>query len=36
MGVRHRDYPIQGMQFHPESILTSHGHNLLRNFIEGK
>jgi anthranilate synthase component 2 len=36
MGVRHRDYPIQGLQFHPESILTSHGHDLLRNFIEGK
>ena len=29
MGVRHRDYPIEGMQFHPESILTEHGHQLL-------
>jgi anthranilate synthase component 2 len=36
MALRHREYPIQGVQFHPESILTSHGHDLLRNFIEGK
>ena len=35
MGVRHRDYPIEGMQFHPESILTEHGHELLRNFLGG-
>lgn len=34
MGVRHRDYPIEGMQFHPESILTEHGHDLLKNFLE--
>ena len=33
MGVRHRDYAIEGMQFHPESILTEHGHNLLKNFL---
>jgi anthranilate synthase component 2 len=35
MGVRHRQYQVQGVQFHPESILTRHGHDLLRNFIEG-
>lgn len=32
MGVRHRTLPIQGVQFHPESILTEHGHALLQNF----
>ncbi len=33
MGMRHREYPIQGVQFHPESILTRVGHDLLRNFL---
>jgi anthranilate synthase component 2 len=36
MGVRHREHAIQGVQFHPESIMTEHGHALLRNFLEGK
>jgi anthranilate synthase component 2 len=34
MGVRHRTLAVQGVQFHPESILTEHGHKLLRNFLE--
>ena len=33
MGVRHKSLAIEGVQFHPESILTEHGHDLLRNFI---
>ncbi len=33
MGVRHRSLPIEGVQFHPESILTAVGHDLLRNFL---
>mgnify|MGYP006372968697 CR=1 FL=1 len=34
MGVRHRDLPIEGVQFHPESILSEHGHAMLRNFLD--
>ena len=34
MGVRHREFPIEGVQFHPESILTVHGHRLIENFLE--
>jgi len=35
MGIRHRRFPLEGVQFHPESFLTPHGYTLLRNFIGG-
>ena len=34
MGVRHREFPIEGVQFHPESVMTPHGKTLLRNWLE--
>jgi anthranilate synthase component 2 len=33
MGIRHREYPIEAVQFHPESVLTGSGHDLIRNFL---
>ena len=35
MGVRHREFAVEGVQFHPESILTQQGHDLLANFLNG-
>ena len=36
MGLRHRTLPVEGGQFHPEALLTEHGHAMLKNFVEGK
>jgi anthranilate synthase component 2 len=35
MGVRHRELKVEGIQFHPESILTQYGHEMLANFLKG-
>ncbi|MBA3032563.1 MAG: aminodeoxychorismate/anthranilate synthase component II [Gammaproteobacteria bacterium] len=35
MGVRHKEFAVQGVQFHPESIMTEHGHAMLKNFLQG-
>jgi anthranilate synthase component 2 len=34
MAIKHQEYPIEGVQFHPESILSEYGHKLLKNFLE--
>ncbi|MBM7335059.1 MAG: aminodeoxychorismate/anthranilate synthase component II [Alcanivorax sp.] len=36
MGMRHKELPLEGVQYHPESILTEHGHDLLNNFLKGE
>jgi anthranilate synthase/aminodeoxychorismate synthase-like glutamine amidotransferase len=36
MGLRHRNLPVEGVQFHPEALLTEHGHEMLQNFIQGR
>jgi anthranilate/para-aminobenzoate synthase component II len=35
MGLKHRNYPVEGIQFHPESFMTEQGKELLKNFLEG-
>ena len=36
MGLRHRSLPVEGVQFHPEALLTEHGHKMLQNFLQGQ
>ena len=36
MGLRHRSLALEGVQFHPEALLTEHGHSMLKNFLEGR
>jgi anthranilate synthase component 2 len=36
MGLRHRELAVEGVQFHPEALLTEHGHRMLQNFVEGR
>ena len=36
MGLRHRSLPVEGVQFHPEALLTEHGHAMLKNFLQGR
>ena len=36
MGLRHRELPVEGVQFHPEALLTEHGHAMLKNFLQGR
>jgi anthranilate synthase component 2 len=36
MGVRHKSLAVEGVQFHPEAMLTEHGHRLLENFLKGR